>query len=91
VYKIPPKTSQNKPPEESVSDNGPIAKTINQPIAIYNSVEKMTNFLMKNILKIIPMSVNPQTIPKIDQPTAPLKLTRVNGVYVPAIKIKIAE
>lgn len=91
MYKIPPNTNQNKPPEESVSDKGPIAKTISHPIKIYKRVEKMTNFLTKNILYMIPTIVSPQTIPKIVQPSQPLRLTNVNGVYVPAMRIKIAE
>jgi site-specific DNA recombinase len=68
-----------------------LAENESLSIAIYKSVERILNFLTKNILNTIPIAANIQTVEKSIHPVLPCNVISVKGVYVPAIKIYIAE
>lgn len=91
VYKTPPRTNQKSPQNSKLATKGLSATTTSQPIAIYKSVERILNFLTKNILNTIPIAANIQTVEKSIHPVLPCNVISVKGVYVPAIKIYIAE
>ena len=67
----------------------PVAKMMSQPMIIYIAVVTARAFRPKTAYSTIPKTASPQIIPKIVQPSAPFKMLKQYGVYVPAIKIKI--
>lgn len=60
-------------------------------MAIYRAVESQRGQLNQIILKEIPHRAMEEIMKNNAHPVTPRKLIKQNGIYVPAIKIKIME